>query len=291
MSTSPEPQKKELSSTYFVQDRSNQDELTRVMLQDQLITMGMGGVLPEQQDQARWKQLLDVGCGSGYWLVETAKTYPNLTTLVGVDVSKTMVDFANKRAEEQQVRDRVRFQVMDAQRMLEFPPNSFDLVNLRFGSSFLRTWDWLKALNEFIRVTKPQGVVRVTEPNILECNSPALTTLCQILAQAFYKAGNFFVSQDDGVTCELAHLLTQSGLKQVQSKIHVMHYQAGTPEYQLLYEDLRHSFRNLQPFFSKWTRMPDDYQDIYQRAMHEIQQPDFTASWTFLTAWGAKSSE
>lgn len=293
MSTSPEPQnqKKELSSTYFVQDRSNQNELTRVMLQDELITHGMGGVLPEQQDQTHWKHILDIGCGTGYWLVEAAKTYPNLTNLVGVDVSKTMVDFANERAAEQQVNDRVRFQVMDAQRKLEFPSNSFDVVNLRFGSSFLRTWDWLKALNEFMRVTKLRGVVRVTEPNILECTSPALTSLWQILAQAFYQAGNFFVPQDNGVTCELVHLLTQCGLKQVQSKVYVMHYQAGIPECELLYEDARHAFRNLQPFLNKWTRVPDDYQGIYQHALREIQQPDFTASWTFLTAWGVKPSE
>ncbi len=39
---------KEYPNTYFVEDRSNQEELTRVQIQDQLLTKGMGGVFPEQ---------------------------------------------------------------------------------------------------------------------------------------------------------------------------------------------------------------------------------------------------
>jgi hypothetical protein len=37
-----EPQKKEQPSTYFVQDRSNEEELTRLYIQDQMLTAGMG---------------------------------------------------------------------------------------------------------------------------------------------------------------------------------------------------------------------------------------------------------
>lgn len=289
MSTSPEPQKKELSSTYFVQDRSNQNELTRVMLQDQLLTIGMGGVLSEQTNPTQWKHVLDVGCGTGYWLVEAAKTYPNLTTLTGVDISKTMVEYARSRAEEQHVSDRVQFQVMDATRMLEFPDSSFDLVNLRFSSSYLRKWDWMRILGEFRRVIKNRGVARITEPDMVESNSPGLDALQQILIQAFYQAGNTFVPQVDGITSELVRLLTQSGFKNIQSKAYVIHYQAGTEEWKLLFEDLRHAFHNLLPFFKKWTRVPDNYEDIYQQALHEMQQPDFTANWPLLTVWGSKS--
>ena len=290
MSTTPEPQKKELSSTYFVQDRSNQNELMRVMLQDQLITTGMGGVLPEQDPQRlqQVKRILDVGCGTGYWLVEAAKDYPHVTTLVGVDISKTMIDYARNRAEEQQVGEHVEFRVMDATRMLEFSADSFDLVNLRFGSSFLRTWDWLKMIHAFMHVTRRHGIIRVTEPDILECSSPSLTILLNLLIRAFYQAGNTFAPEITGITGELVHLLTQSGLKQVQSKPYVMHYQAGTPECQILYEDMRHSFHNLRPFLGKWTHLPDNYEAIYQQALQEMQQPGFTAKWAFLTTWGIK---
>src|SRR5712664_3745956 len=35
-------------STYVVQDRSNEDELLRLQLQDHLLTSAMGGVMPEE---------------------------------------------------------------------------------------------------------------------------------------------------------------------------------------------------------------------------------------------------
>jgi hypothetical protein len=36
----------------------------------------------------------------------------------------------------------------------------------------------------------------------------------------------------------------------------------------------------------KWTRLPDNYDEIYQQALVEMQQPDFVAQWALLTAWG-----
>jgi hypothetical protein len=43
---------------------------------------------------------------------------------------------------------------MDALRTLEFSPSSFDLVNPRFGFSWLQTWNWGKLLLEYQRVTR-----------------------------------------------------------------------------------------------------------------------------------------
>lgn len=43
------------------------------------------------------------------------------------------------------------------------------------------------------------------------------------------------------------------------------------------------------PFLRKWTRVPDDYEAIYQQMLCEMQQPDFVATWGMLTAWGYNS--
>jgi hypothetical protein len=40
------------------------------------------------------------------------------------------------------VQDRVEFRLMDALRLFELSGDVFDLTNLRFALSFLRTWEW-----------------------------------------------------------------------------------------------------------------------------------------------------
>src|SRR6266567_1686958 len=224
MSTPNDP-RREHPSTYFVQDRSNVDELTRVAIQDQIITTGMGGVLPEQPDPTRFQRVLDVGCGTGGWLIETARTYPTMSLLVGVDVNSKMIEYAQAQAESQQVNDRVQFRAMDALRMLEFSADFFDLVNLRFGMSFLRKWDWPKLLH---------------------------------------------------------------GFQDVQTRAHTLEYRAGTALGQGFYEDMSRTYRSALPFYRKWTSVPDNYEEIYQQALSEMQQPDFVATWSLLTAWGIK---
>lgn len=286
MSTPLDP-RPEHPSTYFVQDRSNEDELTRLHVQDQMVTASMGGVLPEQTDTTIFQRVLDVGCATGDWLIQAAKTYPTMMQLVGVDVSRKMVAYARARAEEEQVSDRVEFLTMDALLMLEFPVDFFDLVNQRLGASYLRTWDWPKLLAEYRRVTRPGGVIRITEGNTITCNSPALTRLWDLFLQASYRAGHFFSPDGDSVSSQLERLLRQyGGLPTVQTSSHTLEYHAGTPEGQRLFEDMRLAFRTLEPFLRKWLQLPDDYQETYQQMLREMQQPDFVSIGHLLTAWG-----
>jgi len=287
MSTSRDPHKNELQSTYFVQDRRNREEHTRLTIQDQMITASMGGALPEQADPTIFRRVLDVGCGTGGWILEAARVYPTMS-LLGIDISEGMINYASKRAKAEQVAERVEFRVMDTLHTLEFPPASFDLVNLRLGVSFVRTWDWLNLLDEFQRVTQRGGMIRLTEADISESSSPALTRLGHLLRQAFYNAGNFFALQDDSLTSNLAPMLTQSGLEKVQTQVHMLSYRAGTPEGQHFAEDMQHLYRTLYPFLQKWIRVPTDYDAIYQQALSEMQQADFVATWRFVTAWGER---
>jgi ubiquinone/menaquinone biosynthesis C-methylase UbiE len=279
--------RREHPSTYFVQDRSNQQELTRLHAQDQMLTAGMGGVIPEQPDPTRFERVLDVGCGTGGWLVEAARTYPTMSLLIGVDVSSKMIEFAREQAEALQVSDRVQFHAMDALKGLEFPVDYFDLVNQRLGSSYLRTWDWSKVLQEYQRVTRPDGVIRITECNAMaESSSQAQARIYELFDQALDQAGHLFNHKCDGLINELALLLRRSGLQNVQTHLHVLEYRAGTIEGQRFTEDLRSLFQTLVPFFRKWIRLPDDYNAIYQRMLSEMQQPDYMSTWKFLTAWG-----
>jgi len=289
MSNQVDP-RREHPSTYTVQDRSNEEELIRLQIQDQMITAGMGGVLPEQPDPTTFKRVLDVGCGTGGWLIETAKTYPNISLLVGVDVSGRMLDYARTQAETQQVNDRVQFASMDALRMLEFPADYFDLVNQRFAVSWLRTWDWPKLLQEYCRVARPGGVIRITESDMVIDNSgsPAMTRLFAIFLDALFQAGHYFTQDKNGVLSQLARLLRQHGVENVQTRAYTLEYRAGTPAGQHFFEDMKRAFRTTLPFMQKWSHVPDDYEATYQQMLREMQEPDFVAPWNLLTAWGNK---
>lgn len=289
MSTS-EPQR-EHPSTYFVQDRSNVDELTRLKIQDHLVTTSMGGPLIEQEDPARFRRVLDVACGTGGWLLEVARTYPDISLLIGVDVSGRMLEYARTQAEEQGMTERVEFVQMDALRMLEFPTGFFDLVNLRFGGSFLRTWDWPKLLQEFRRVLHRGGLIRLTEADELPGgNSPALTRLFGFMQEAFYRAGHSFVEDGKGMTRVFLPLLEQHGFQQIQVRTFVTEYPATALEGQLYAEDMQRVFKTIVPFFRKWIKLPDDYEEIYQQALREMRQPDFVGQGVAFTAWGISPS-
>jgi ubiquinone/menaquinone biosynthesis C-methylase UbiE len=275
-------------STYFVQDRKNKKELTRLMMQDQKLTAAMGGILPEQPDPTVFHRVLDVGCATGGWLIEAAQTYP-MMSLVGIDISQRMIEHACVQAKAHQVNDRVEFHVMDVLHPLDFPVAFFDLVNVRYSMSYLRTWDWPKILSELLRVTCPGGIVRITESNVVpQSNSSALTQLFEILQSALFRAGHLFTDASTGLTSQLARLLDQYGCEQVQTKVYAIESRAGTIEGQAFYENLMLFFQTIRPFLQKWGNVPKDYEVIYQQALSEMRQPDFLAVGNILTVWGCK---
>ena len=288
MPNPPEKPKKELSSTYFVQDRQSERELLRVMLQDRMITDVMGGVLPEQENPAQFRHILDVGSGSGGWAIDVAKENSE-ASVVGIDISSRMVEYARNQAAEQGVAERVEFHVMDALRMLEFPANTFDLVNLRFGISFMRTWDWPRLIQEMQRVARPGGIIRLTDNDIHhQSNSPALRQLQEIGVHTLFRAGNLFTEEGSGLIDHLSRLLTQYGCQQVQTKTYALEFQADMERTKLYYDDMAHAFQTTRPYIRKWGCEPTNYDDIYNEAIASIQQSNFHVIWHFLTAWGRK---
>lgn len=295
MSSNPTDPRHQLPSTYFMRDRASRDEMTRLDIQNELMTDGMGGVLPEQPESVSFKRVLDIACGTGGWLIQAAKTYPAMTRLVGIDVNAHLIEHARARAQEEQVNDRVEFQVMDALLILEFPKGYFDLVNLRSGTSFMRTWNWPKLISEMQRVTRPGGVIRITEALRMHSNSTAVIHLMGLFGEAFFNAGHLFseVKTEDtvtegsaGIANDLVRLLDQYGIHNIQTRISTGHYIPGTPTGQQYIEDLQLSGKNMLPFIRKWSGLPDDYDALCQEAVEATQRPDFSGSWDMLTAWG-----
>ena len=278
---------KESPSTYLVPSHSP-EEIERLTVQDRMLTLGIGGLLPDMEDPTQLHHVLDVGCGVGSWLMETAKDYPTIERLVGVDISARAITYARDWAESLGLDGRVQFQVMDALQALEFSPASFDLVNQRAGLSWLRTWDWPKVLMEYQRVTRPGGIIRITEPSlVMDSNSEALMQLNTVLLEAFHHSGHFFTADTAGVVYELEGLMVRHGIKNVQTRVYKSPFCEPDTEYgRCFYEDMVHVYRVALPFLQKWARVPRNYQEIYHQALREMKQPDFRASGVIITAWG-----
>jgi len=282
-----DPRGQDNPSQYAVTDRSNEAEMIRLMIQDSLITAGMGGPLAEQPDPGMLARVLDIGCGPGGWLLETATLYPHMS-LVGIDISWRMIEYARAQAQAQKLTGRVEFLVADALRQLDFPDDAFDLVNMRLGSSFLLVKDWPRLLREMLRVTRPEGIVRLTDnAGAWESTSSNFNRIGQMFLCALYRSGRH-VSEQAGLGHELAELLSESGCQQVQSKDYTLELVAGTVGGQNFHQNMMFAFQTWRPFIDKSGCIAQDYDAVCERALLDMQQPDFHVTWPLVTIWGTK---
>ncbi len=111
--------------------------------------------------------VLDVGCGVGPTPCYLAKTHGS--RVLGVDLLKKMIEQSRARAKAAGVTDRVKFLVADA-RDLPFEDAVFDAVIMESVNVFFA--DKLRAMRDYVRVTKPGGYVGITEMTWLKPPTP-----------------------------------------------------------------------------------------------------------------------
>ena len=96
------------------------------------------------------RQILDVGCGTGYLLGQLAARAPQASALAGIDPAPAMIEVATSAATD----GRVRFVVGTAER-LPWPDQKFDLVVST--TSFDHWADQRAGLAQCARVLAPGG--------------------------------------------------------------------------------------------------------------------------------------
>jgi len=101
-------------------------------------------------------EVLEIGCGVGYFTQEIAKTKAKITA---IDISPDLLEVAREKLSASQV----TFRIENAYQM-NFPGDTFDTI---VGSSTLHHLDVDQALGEFFRVLKPGGSLYFTEPNMM----------------------------------------------------------------------------------------------------------------------------
>jgi len=108
------------------------------------------------------KRIADIGCGIGHWSALMFARIGADAELVGIDRDPANVSQARERMARRFPTGRIAFQQGDAM-ALPFPDHSFDAVTCQ--TLLIHLPDVAGALAEMIRITRPGGIVFVSEPN------------------------------------------------------------------------------------------------------------------------------
>ncbi|MGI9059693.1 MAG: class I SAM-dependent methyltransferase [Ktedonobacteraceae bacterium] len=248
-----------------------------------------GNTLPELGDVSALQRVLDIASGNGEWAMRVAPTALQ-TQVVGIDADVELIGQARTQAEAKGVGN-VSFTAMDPFQPLKFDEGTFDLVNARFLAGQLLVSAWPQLLTGLVRITRPDGVVRLLEGELPITNSPALAKLDGMLSDALYQTKRSFSPYGRllSITPTLKHLLQDAGCQNVQQRVAVTNFSADKPAHAQLSQDMATTYRLVQPFLIEaGVTTPEEVEQVYQQMLSELQAEDFLAVAFWLTVWGNK---
>ena len=279
----------EEESTYIL-DSESPVEMARLTHQDRLMTQSMGGPLVGVPDPTRLRNILDLGCGPGSWVLDTAFALPD-AEVEGVDISRLMIDYANARAHSQQLPN-ASFGVMNIAQPLDFPDSAFDLVNARLLTAVLPRQYWTSFIEECTRILRPFWTLRLTEMiDTGVTNSLAFEHMQGLLYEALYKVGYSFSVNGKtlGITHILSPLLRQAGYQGVRRLAHTLEFSANTEGWMDFYRNEEAGCKLIQPFLiNAGVATQEELDQTYEQMLLEMQASDFYGLWHFVTVLGTK---
>ncbi|QBD83146.1 class I SAM-dependent methyltransferase [Ktedonosporobacter rubrisoli] len=277
--------------TRYPIDVENVAEMARLARQARAITITIG-LLPAEIELDDGQSVLDIGCGPGEWVLALAKLHPD-TQISGIDISKAMTQHARSLAQKDGIPN-AHFRVMDATRSLVYADASFDLAHARIVSSFLSPILWRQLLRECYRVLKPGGIfVGVESDDVGSSNSPSLSRLMSLFMSALQKADFCFTRAGEhcGIVPMYPYLLKEVGFSGVRREPLLLDYSYGAPAYAEMTQNWAISYNLMKPFLERLTgESQDALEALRQRAIKEMQAPDFCAAIFLQRIWARKAA-
>jgi len=280
------------SSNKYLFDPESPEEMARLISLGSVMTRGMGGPLAGIT-VSPLRNVLDLGCGPGGWVLDVAFERPGCT-VAGVDISRTMVDYANARARTQQLLN-ASFGVMDITQPLDFPDNGFDLVNARFLVGALPREAWLSILQECFRIVRPGGLIRFTETDIGGLTTSAASErFNELILRSAHLLGYGF-SPDGrtlGITPVLPRLLKEAGFCQIESLAYAIDFSMGTSAWADFYRNAEIAFHQAKRVLLKTNSItPEEVEALYQQLLLDMHESHFGGLWYSTSFLGTKLSE
>lgn len=276
------------AGTYLF-DQEDASEMVRLINLDRLLTREAGGPLaglPALREDAR---VLDVACGPGGWVLDVAYSYPK-ADVMGIDISKSMIAYANARAQSQGLNN-ASFGEMSILERLDFADNTFDLVNARLLVLILQRKKWPEVIAELVRVTRPGGIIRLTEFDEFGLtNSPACEEIKTKTLLALKDRYGFTVDgRNHGITFMLGKLLRDAGCEQVQRAAYAIEFSAGLDAWADIYAHTKVIILEVGPALIATGQLSKErYGELCQLVLAEMSLSDFCGVLNYQSVWGVK---
>lgn len=278
------------SETYRLIEQVEID-MASLTMQERMLAELMGGLFPEQENNfAGFTRVLDIACGSGNWVVSVARENPRLEA-TGIAHQARLVEYAKGLAQAQGIQN-ARFLLLAGgeEVKLPFPDNAFDLVNTQYMYIWLHEKDWPAFLGECLRITRPGGYLRMTEPEWGSSSSAALTRLIEISLQALKKAGHLLSSDDKSIAAfRLASLCQTAGWTEITQRTYAGDLMAGATlprSAALRIEGLANSFKAV--VLREGLLSEEEWKGLLKQISEEIEDEHFHAQRSWVTVCGRK---
>ncbi|KAG0269004.1 hypothetical protein DFQ27_005109 [Actinomortierella ambigua] len=251
------------------------EEMDRLHLQHYVVRHAFSGNTRAKFDGKIHRDVLDVGCGPGTWILEMSTEHTE-TNFTGIDISAVWPTEIRPR--------NCRFQVINAFEGLPFDDNTFDFVYQRFMIMAYPATAWPFVVSELVRVTKPGGIIELTEcPVSTKANGPEMERLLAVLESGCNAKG-----LDTKAAKKLEGWLKDAGLESVtacHASIPVGSW--GSKVGQLMKENTAALWTSLRGFIKELTGMNDQqYEAVIRRIMAECEVSKCYTN--CYCAWGIK---
>src|SRR5581483_11951284 len=282
------PESSRPSENGYVLDPESATEMARLLLQDRLINETVGGLFPERENLDGIERILDIVCGPGGWALDLARSYPK-KEITGIDISERMLTYAKEQKKLHGLKN-IWFESMDARQRLGFADQSFDLVNIRTATGNISRHTWPLLLKECARITRPAGVVRVTEADRFELtNSEPFEKYALYITRLFAKMEYGFAVDPYtfGMSPMLGKVLRDVGYRDIQMKSYALDFSYGTALYSSQLQNVVTGFQLSQPrLIAQGIAPQEELERLYESVVHDMTSPTFCGILYLFTFWG-----
>lgn len=273
---------------YFI-DPGYEAELLRLIKQGRLLDRYLD-LLPREFVPWKNARILDLACGPGGWSLDVVRKFP-FAEVVGIDIDPQMVAYASAQAQVMEQEERVTFFVRDMLEPLDFEDEAFDFINARFLQGCLLTEKWQPLLNECLRLTRPGGIIRLTETGMrIMANASAQEEMSRLVYLAFWNAGMSFSREYIAITPMLSILLQEAGYRVLSETPYLVNLSYGTEFYQSWLDSAPATNGLIHPFLLKY--IPGITQEklnaLAQACVEELSRTTHREHWYIASIVGQK---